>query len=453
MNENKMARPDRFQQGLNTLLAASLRKQADAPTNAVEPAIGNNTASNTLQNKPNNVSRAGYGEFGQQMLSAVTSIDGGFGTGAVSRASDDADRPGTFDTRDAFSGRPGMPSARPDYSRSEQNVSEKFKLKKEASELMAKCAELQNQGNAIVQLLLESAMQEKTAAAQGTFTAEQIANDARSIAGATVDREQVKTALKELADNAIYAAETTALYLKEAEDELPDEEEANAAIQRSIAANEEGGDDELPPEILQELSTLNDAMDAELSEAVQSGELTPEEAELEKEEIIGEIIDELQSGGEQDEALEGMDEEIDQLQAAVESELAEQVQSGELTPEEAELEKEEVLSEIAAELESGVIDDEIGGEERLDELFDAYGATDDEKSDVLNTIVAENEAGIPPEQIAAAEDETQKTGHYKFASFIGRPALKTADEERRASKIRCAVRDHVRGARREDLFV
>jgi len=71
----------------------------------------------------------------------------------------------------------------------------------------------------------------------------------------------------------------------------------------------------------------------------------------------------------------------------------------------------------------------------------------------LNTLVAEKEAGISLDQAFAGETETRQTGHYKFASFIGRPALKTADEEMRASKLRCAVRDYIRGANKNDLFM
>jgi hypothetical protein len=79
------------------------------------------------------------------------------------------------------------------------------------------------------------------------------------------------------------------------------------------------------------------------------------------------------------------------------------------------------------------------------EILEQQGFSLDEIIDAAETVLAEQDAGIDPAAGAVADEEAEKTGHYKFASFIGRPRNKTAEQEQRAARARRAMRDQIKG--------
>jgi hypothetical protein len=81
----------------------------------------------------------------------------------------------------------------------------------------------------------------------------------------------------------------------------------------------------------------------------------------------------------------------------------------------------------------------------LEQIMAEAGVSPEEVAAVIEELAAEQQAGISPEAGMIADEEAAKTGHYKFASFVNRPATKTAEQQRRAAVIRGAVRDFLYG--------
>jgi hypothetical protein len=288
------------------------------------------------------------------------------------------------------------------------SVSEKLQLKKEASALMTKVADLSKQGDEIIQYLMQLTVQGGKQASAPAYTQEQLINEAVKLASVDT-RTAVKTALAHLADDTIYAAEVTARAVKQARDENEEETEESAETEEPVQVPEE------------ELQAMNDPdPGVEPDAGIPPGEGVPSGNDLSEEEAEALFAQALAENG------------------------VDVPQGGEASPEE--------LPEDLAPLEGegeAAPDDEILA---LAEELARMGITQEEVAEAMGELQAEEAAGIGSDAGALADEEALKTGHYKLASFIGRTEAKTAQQEQRAAHIRKMVRDLVRGPQRENSY-
>ncbi len=272
-------------------------------------------------------------------------------------------------------------------------VSEKLQLKKDASALLTRMDDVNRQGQRIIDYLMQLTVGQKNADAPAvqppSYTQEQLLNEAATLATADA-MTQVKTAMTHAVDDAIYAAEATALEIKKAEQE-PNQtsDESPPAPETMPPASDVGGE--------QAMAAMNDPAPSEGGE--------PPISEEEAQTLMAQS---LQENG------------IDPAALAGEPGGEPGTDGGdvEITPEELAL---------------------------FEQAMQQAGVTPEEVSQAISELEAEQGAGITPDQGAVADEEAAKTGHYKFASFINRPAAKTAEQEQRAAMVRGAVRDFLYG--------
>ncbi|MCL2624240.1 MAG: hypothetical protein FWD31_11300, partial [Planctomycetaceae bacterium] len=251
--------------------------------------------------------------------------------------------------------------------------------------------------------LMQLTVQQKQAGTptgtQPGYTQDELITEAAKLATADA-ATQVKTALLHVVDDAIYAAEAAALEVKKAESEPAPSPIKIPNLPKKAAL------EELPA--------------------------TPPAANIGGEQAMAAMSDPVPPDGEGG-APSISEEEAQAL-------MAQSLQENGVDP--AALTGDELGAEPA--LEEGT---EFSPEE-LDALVAAMqqaGISPEEVDAAIMELQQEDGAGITPEQGMLADEEAAKTGHYKFASFVKRPAAKTAQQEQRAAMIRGAVRDFAYG--------
>ncbi len=282
-------------------------------------------------------------------------------------------------------------------------VSEKLQLKKDAAAILSRMDDVNKQGQQIIDYLMALTVERKEAnAEQRTYTQDELITEAAKLATADALTE-VKTAMVTLVDDAIYAAEATALAIKNeqntAQQKAASEDETQEPPQ--AAAGEESPEQPVPPTA----DVGGEQAMAAMTEPAPAGEPGGEApiSEEEAQALMGQSLQEI--GIEPAAAPEG-------------GEIAPEGESIDISPEELAL---------------------------FEQAMQQAGVTPEEVAEAIAELEAEQGAGIDPAEGAVADEEAAKTGHYKFASFINRPAAKTAEQEQRAAMIRGAVRDFVFG--------
>lgn len=290
-------------------------------------------------------------------------------------------------------------------------VSDKLQLKKDAAALLSRLDDVNKQGQQIIDYMMNLTVERKQAGADQTlYSQDELLTEAAKLASADAET-MVKTALLHAVDDAIYAAEGAALEIKRAEAEAqhpgrPVKTETLAPIKKQATGLEpppEAPPAEMPPTGDVGGEQAMDAMSAPAPGAEPGGE--PPISEEEAQALMAES---LQENGVDPGALEG-----------------------------------DGGGEPGG--DGGGID--ISPEEMalFEQAMQQAGVTPEEVAEAISELEAEQGAGIGPDEGAVADEEAAKTGHYKFASFINRPAAKTAQQEQRAAMIRGAVRDFVYG--------
>jgi hypothetical protein len=283
-------------------------------------------------------------------------------------------------------------------------VSEKLQLKKDAA-LLTRMDDVNEQGRRIIDYLMQLTVRQKQAGLPGVtqpgYTQDELITEAAKLA--TSDAvTQVKTALLHVVDDAIYAAEAAALEVKKAESEpVPASPPATSLRLPKKAALED------PPAAPPAANVGGGQAMAAMSDPAPpdgTGDAPP----ISEEEAQALMAESLQENG------------VDP------SALTEAGPGGEPNPGDGtEFTPEELDVFIAAMQQAGITPEEVDA--------------------AIMELHQEGGAGIAPEEGMLADDEAAKTGHYKFASFVKRPAAKTAQQEQRAAMIRGAVRDFVYG--------
>jgi hypothetical protein len=292
-------------------------------------------------------------------------------------------------------------------------VSEKLQLKKDASALLARLDETSKLGQQITDRLMSLIVAQKTGsiAEQPVYTPESVLNEIQNKNAAAnpqqpvnpqqqpvnqqaaEERQILKEAATELAENVIHAANLTAAAIKAAAagpgegEEIP----GDAAMQAPLGAGADAGagvpaEGEIPPEAAQAL----------MGESLQENGVLP-----------GDFGGGLPAEGGAEGAAEGG------------------VEGG---------------------VEGGGDETTISPEEMalFQEAMAQSGISPEEINQAIAEIQAEEGAGISPADAGLADEEALKTGHYKFASLTNRQA-KTAEQEKRAATIRGVVREFCRG--------
>jgi len=278
-------------------------------------------------------------------------------------------------------------------------VSEKLQLKKDAAALLTRMDDVNRQGQEIIDYLMRLTVDQKHAGAPAvtppSYSQEELLTEAAKLATGDA-MTQVKTALLHAVDDAIYAAEATALQVKQAEKTA----KQDAPIKLpplSPPAKQASDDKELPPPTEvggeQAMAAMSDPAPAEMG------------APISEEEAQALMMQSLQENGIDPGAVDGG--------------------AGALDTPDIDISPEEIAMFEQAMQQAGVGPEEV--------------------AQAIAELEAEQGAGITPEQGMIADEEAAKTGHYKFASFINRPAAKTAQQEQRAAMIRGAVRDFIYG--------
>jgi hypothetical protein len=365
-------------------------------------------------------------------------------------------------------------------------VSDKLKLKKDASAIFVKYDDVIKQGNQIINYLTNASIQSAKQASNAPYTAADVQPQR------TVDPNAVKMAMLGVIENAVYGAELVALKVAEVTDEylegegggegelppeLPPESiealEAPVAGGEAIADTGEGGEttnDDLVA-IIQELAQagLGQEEIAQVLEGIaggggeaveepipaEGGEMldVPEDAGLvpldEGEAKAGEFEEELAPAEPSeapveepaaDPALEPVEPELEPAGGEGGDELIQSLLAQGLSPE-------EVVQILESEEGADPSQAQFSPEElaELQQALAEAGISEDEANLAMDELQAEEAGGVNPEEAAALEDEVAKTGSYKYASFIGRPSTKTAEEERRASVVRSYMREFLFG--------
>jgi alkylhydroperoxidase/carboxymuconolactone decarboxylase family protein YurZ len=403
----------------------SLQKQAEdqfhphsETTDEVSPP--DHYVTNKFKHRPETFAPAGVSSYGQQQRRDLLDqpnigpIPDKASSDLPTNLSSKDDIPGNhlydvLDTMETAAGKVAEPTAQGPA------VSDKLSLKessythtqiKEASlHVQQGLQEIQAQGQQIIDLLLSAAstvsgQNTKQASAGNSALFNTVTADAvtESLKLASDDaRDSALTSWAEIIDDAIYAAEGTALALKTA----ADEELQNA---EGLSAPDVPPVEDIP------IGDVNgeQAMDAMTDPAAQS-DIPPEEAEA----LLQQSL--MENGVDPSAALdEGLADE-----SGLSAEEGLPAEEG-ASPEEAE-------AFVQALLESGVTPEEI--QEAAAELS------------------AEGDQGIDPAEGAAVDEEAVKTGSYKFASFIERRTPKTASQESRSAIVRGAMRELIYGPR------
>jgi hypothetical protein len=386
----------------------SLQKQAEdqfhphsETTSEVNPP--DHYVTNKLKHKPDDYASADVSSYGQQQRRDLLDqpnigpIPDKASSDQPSNLSSKDDIPGNhlYDVLDTM--------ATPTGSKAETAPqgpmpSDKLKLKEASYNIQKGIAEIQEQGRVLIDHLLNAVTLSKQAsgnppAAQET-TAEAVA---ASLKLASDDmRGSASMFWADVIDDALYAAEVIAREVKTAEDELTDgtEQVPTGDVGGAEAMGAMTGD-ELPPE----------EAEAMLQQSLQENGISPEE--------LGGAPEEL--GGTPEGGLDDLGAEAGDPAAGFEGD-----------PEE------------------GGLGDDPEAEQFVEALLEA-GVTPEELQAAMEELNAEGEQGIAPEAGVLADEEAAKMGSYKFASFVPRRAMKTAEQEARSALIRGTMREFVYG--------
>jgi hypothetical protein len=308
------------------------------------------------------------------------------------------------------------------------DASEKLQLKKDAAAVLYSLDQVREQGQKIIDYMMAA-----TIGKTGSYniTNNEVINQTALAATQDGNSGAVKSAMLSLVDDAIYAAEGTAVKIADA---LAGEQLAQESFAPEALLPEES---DYPAEApIQSIETeggseITEADVAAFEQALEDAGVTPEEVEA--------VLSGVDVDPTSDPSMAGSAEISEDDLAEFEQAMAE---AG-VTPDEVE----EALAEI-----DGAGGGEVPPIEDADAEADAFtdelaqaGISPEETQEAFSDVAQEEALGIPPEAAAAADEEAAKTGHYKFASFINRPNSKTAQQEQRAAIIRTAVRDFIYG--------
>ena len=398
-------------------------QQSPSSVTNMEESAPEQYVTSKLQHKGENYDKAGLTSYGLQMSRDL--VAQGVNVGPIpDKASSDQpdDRSSLNDIKnnplyDVFDP-VGEPTEKvTDPGTQGDAVSEKLQLKKDASALLTRMDDVNRQGQKIIDYMMQLTVEKQASVQPPLYTQEELLTESTKLA--TVDAiQQVKAAMLHAVDDAIYAAEATALELRKA----ADADVAPKLAPLPPAKSKQASGEEIPPE-----ETAAPAP-APLPQSDVGGEQAmaamnapmPEGGELGGEPPISE--EDAQALMAQSLAANGIDPNM----AASEQGPAPGGEPGS----ESDSESVEITPEELA---------------MFQQAMQQAGVTPDEVAQALQQLEAEQGAGITPDAGAIADEEAAKTGHYKFASFIKRPALKTAEQEQRAAMIRGAVRDFIFG--------
>jgi hypothetical protein len=338
------------------------------------------------------------------------------------------------------------------------NVSAKLSLDKQASVIMNKFNEANQLGAQIIEKLQSLS---KSAVSP---TVPQV-----NYASNRANENQVKTAMADMVEEAIYSAELLAMdrygqAMKLADAGVnPDEAMVAAMSAEGVAPEVFGASDEDEETKRKKsklasataTSSIKTAMASMVEEAIYSAEILAmdrygkarklADAGMDPEAALGEA---MSAEGvapamlAEADAASGDSTGDPEADAQIEAIAAELSANG-VTPE-----------ELIEALESGQGGEglEGGGDPAAEGEAQAFmqqmaeqGVAPEEVDAAQEELAAEEANGIPPEAAIEADMEAAKTGFYKFASFIGRPTVKSASETSRAAIVRSAVRDFIYG--------
>ena len=286
-------------------------------------------------------------------------------------------------------GDPTMEITDPQNHAAEPSVDETLQLKKDAAAILRAHDDLVEMGQKILESLMVRTVQKTSSASQTPiYTQEQML--AESVG--TPSAAEIKSAMLPMVEKALYAAELVAVDIKG-------------------YGNEKQAD--FSPETV-------DPAAAEAMQAPLGQEMPPDEAErLLEQSLVENGVDPSTLGETSSESLP----------------LGAVVPDGPPTDMEG---------------SDGAVSDEEEIEQIIS-LCEELGVQPEEVIEAMEDLAAEENAGITPEMGAVADEEAEKTGHYKFASFIGRARSMTSDQEKRAASVRRMLRDHVYGPSKKDF--
>lgn len=298
-------------------------------------------------------------------------------------------------------------------------VSEKLQLKKDASALLTRMDDVNRQGQEIIDYLMAQTVGQKSADAAvraPVYTQEQLLSESAKLATADA-MTQVKTAMLHVADDAIYAAEATALEIQRILSETPSKQGS------ADTPNDHSSGLTLP--------SSNPSPPKQAS----GGPLPPEPAPAPGGDLGGEQAMDAMTGpapaGDPGGEPPISEEEAQAL-------MARSLQENGIEPAGLGGEGDEPADGAGADISPEDL-------ALFEQVMQQAGVSQEEVAEAMRELEAEMGAGITPEQGMIADEEAAKTGHYKFASFINRPVAKTAEQEQRAAMVRGAVRDFIFG--------
>jgi len=321
--------------------------------------------------------------------------------------------------QDAFQsgGEPETTVTDPQDAASEPDVDEKLKIEKEAASLMQRFAELETLGQTIVDEMYKAAAASKAAPVPSADMGEAHKAAAASKAAPVPSADPVPAKQAPLFTQAqlLAAAAKMAAADSVSSDQLV-RKETLSFVDRALYTA-----DAVAYDLAQsrQKQASDDVIDPEAAAAMQApapmggeGEPTPEEAQM--------LLDQsLAANGVDAGAIAPADD------AALPPEGDVAAPEGGMDP----AAEEQVMEMIAM----------------IVETMEEQGVPQEETIAALEEIAAEQQMGVDQATGAIADEEAAKTGHYKFASFIKRPTQKTADQEKRAARVRGYMRDLVYG--------
>jgi hypothetical protein len=402
----------------------------------MEDSVQGQYVTQKLQHKGENFEPAGQTSYGKQQSRDLTNQGPNTGPLAETQSvlpqdgNPKNDLPGN-ELMDVFdsAGEPDKGMGEPENQG--EPVDEKLQLKKEASALNARFDELNALGQQITEYMMSLVAAEKSAAATpGTpvYNAESVLNDIKSQQNvALAAEENIKKAALELSENMIYAAEATALVLDERQKQAqvsPPTQQQPSYLPALSWIKRAAGEEQLPPQ--QDIG----------AEAAMGAMQQP----------TG-----METGDPEDISAEEADALMQQSLAANGIEQTDEGSGGlgdinSLPDEEGDIEG-GVEGGVEGGLPTEGAGDGISPEEMalFQQAMQQAGITEEDIAQAVAEIQAEQGSGISLDDAMAADADTAKTGHYKFASLVPQRQAKTADQEKRSALIRGMIRDFYYG--------
>jgi hypothetical protein len=429
-----------IQQALAGVLAqrkTSSQFSPNSDSNAEKPDSSEPSVADKLKNKGEGFESAGQSDWGVQSNRLLIENNPNI---PLADKGNDLDKthaedqiPGqTLDTVMDSAGEPTMKMPDPQSTAGEPEVSEKLKLKKDASMILEKTKELEDLGMRIIDHLTELTVNKSASAPPVTPpAAHNTAAEATALAASDVDMGQVKRAMINLLEDAVYAADVIALDAKQRQNNL---------LQQSTALGKSAALPATPPAAQpsspQEPKAANAIDPAALSAMGDMGGMggmgggMGGEPDISEEEANALLAESLSENGVDPAGLGGgMSPEMGAMGDPA-------GEGAEISPEMLQSpEAQAAIAELVAALQQTGVE----------------GISPEDIAAALADVDAIEAAGIDPNAAAIADEEAGKTGHYKFASFIDRPRNKSAEQIQRSAKIRGAVRDFLYGPGTRDF--